>query len=225
MTVCAVETCGPVLGVALSWANEGGEAQAAEASLDIGLQHSAHLPSLLEMLRDNIGLAWRDVDLFAVTAGPGSFTGLRIGMALAKGLASAYGRPIVAVPTAWVLSAGSPEPVLTVLDARKGRYYVGGRRKDGNLVADLDLNPGAATDLAADIAVSGSLLVTGPGAPQLMPHLSGDAVLDPSWRRGRAGDLARIAPEAMRQLGALGAAEGPRYVRAPAIGPDRSSGA
>ena len=74
--------------------------------------HTASLPLLVERVLRDAGLALEDVEGIAVSIGPGSFTGLRIGLALAKGLAFAGGLPLVGVPTlealAWVVDAELP---------------------------------------------------------------------------------------------------------------------
>src|SRR4029450_12398160 len=61
--------------------------------------HIASLPHLVERVLARAGLGIRDVEALAVSIGPGSFTGLRIGLGLAKGLAFAGGLPLAAVPT------------------------------------------------------------------------------------------------------------------------------
>ena len=68
------------------------------------------------------------MDRFAVTIGPGSFTGIRIGLATARGLALALKRPLIGLSTLEVLAAGVPEaerdgPILAALDAGRGRLY------------------------------------------------------------------------------------------------------
>ncbi|HEV3059498.1 MAG TPA: tRNA (adenosine(37)-N6)-threonylcarbamoyltransferase complex dimerization subunit type 1 TsaB [Vicinamibacterales bacterium] len=65
---------------------------------DPSRSHAERLPSELSVLLDANGLSWRDIDLFAVASGPGSFTGLRVGIATMQGLALVVGRPIVGVP-------------------------------------------------------------------------------------------------------------------------------
>src|ERR1700675_4177840 len=69
-----------------------------ERSGDASRTHAQRLPGELVALLDANGLAWADVDLFAVGSGPGSFTGLRIGIATVQGLAFVRGRRIVGVP-------------------------------------------------------------------------------------------------------------------------------
>jgi tRNA threonylcarbamoyladenosine biosynthesis protein TsaB len=89
----------------------------------------SHARTLLPLIDDVLaaaGLGLRDLDLLAVSIGPGSFTGLRIGLSVAKGLALATGLPVVGVSTleAYARRAG-PRPGLLcpVLDARKGEVY------------------------------------------------------------------------------------------------------
>ncbi len=86
---------------------------------------------LIGVVRELIALAqWRlsDVEAIAVVTGPGSFTGVRVGLSAAKGLSEALGVPIVAVSRLEVLASlsGEPDaPVCAVLDAGRGDYYVG----------------------------------------------------------------------------------------------------
>src|SRR6266567_3825378 len=60
--------------------------------------HAERLPAEIIALTDAHGVGWKDVDLYAVASGPGSFTGLRIGIATIQGLAFVYGRRVVGVP-------------------------------------------------------------------------------------------------------------------------------
>ncbi len=84
-------------------------------------------PALAELLR-RCGASLGDVDVVAVALGPGSFTALRVGMALVKGLALPRKLPIVGIPTLDVLAAGYPAskmPLAAVLQAGRGRIAVG----------------------------------------------------------------------------------------------------
>ncbi len=98
-----------------------------EATLRTGFTHSESLLEMVDTALKAVRLTAKDVQLWAVCAGPGSFTGLRIGLAVVKGLAMATGADCVAVSTlearAWTVSAAST--VLAALDARRGQVYAG----------------------------------------------------------------------------------------------------
>ena len=76
-----------------------GEKLIASAFQNCGLTHSRTLLPMAEQLLANVGLTAREVDGFAVASGPGSFTGIRIGVATVKGLAFGAGKPCVGVST------------------------------------------------------------------------------------------------------------------------------
>lgn len=90
-----------------------------------------HSQTLLPMIRDMLRMAEvpvEELDAIAVAAGPGSFTGLRIGAATAKGLGQALGIPLVAVPTLEALAynlAGADALVCPMMDARRNQAYYG----------------------------------------------------------------------------------------------------
>lgn len=71
------------------------------------------------------GVTWADIARIAVTVGPGSFTGVRVGIAYAKGLAMALGVPAIGVSTLEVLARQGGWPALAVVDARHGAVYAG----------------------------------------------------------------------------------------------------
>src|SRR5699024_4427331 len=74
-----------------------------------------------------LGLGIKDMDLFATTTGPGSFTGLRIALATIKGFAHIYNKPVVGVSTLEALAFNLPynDIVVPMLDARRDRVYTG----------------------------------------------------------------------------------------------------
>jgi len=98
------------------------------------------IQSLLERHR----LALKDIDLYAAAAGPGSFTGVRVGLASVKGLAVAHGRKVVPVSnlaaTAWQAPPG-PRILIPVLDARRKEVYAGVYERVANPEAEGPLRP------------------------------------------------------------------------------------
>jgi len=104
-----------------------GEQLLAEDAAATSRSHVGSLPGLVEGVLERAGLVVGDVEGVAVSIGPGSFTGLRIGLGLAKGLAFAGGLPLAAVPTLEALAeaagASPGETVCAALDARKREVY------------------------------------------------------------------------------------------------------
>ena len=98
----------------------------AEFYLNLGRHHTETLLPALEKLFLLTGYTPREVDLLACTIGPGSFTGLRIGVSTVKGLALAMARPVVGVSTLEALAVNadsSRELICPMLDARKNQVY------------------------------------------------------------------------------------------------------
>ncbi len=98
----------------------------AESRLNVKSTHSERLMTEIEHCLKQSGVKISDIDVFAVATGPGSFTGLRIGLSTIKGFSYATGKPIVSVPTLEALAWNFPYsryPVCTMLDARKKEVY------------------------------------------------------------------------------------------------------
>ncbi len=99
----------------------------AEYSLDVVTTHSQRLLKQLERIREDVGVEWPELAGLAVSLGPGSFTGLRIGLSVAKGLALAVGVPLLGVSTldglARQVIAPQGTKICALLDARKQEVY------------------------------------------------------------------------------------------------------
>jgi tRNA threonylcarbamoyladenosine biosynthesis protein TsaB len=102
-----------------------GEALLGELTTTGARPHSERLLPAVDRVLAGAGVTLAEVGAFAVSIGPGSFTGLRIGVATLKGLAFGDASPVAAVPTleALAASAGGAQPVLACLDARRGEVY------------------------------------------------------------------------------------------------------
>ena len=99
-----------------------------EYSTNFKKTHSQTLLPMLEELKKMIALDLDTIDAIAVAAGPGSFTGLRIGSATAKGLGLALDKPIISVSTIEAMAYnlwGSADNVCPIMDARRGQTYTG----------------------------------------------------------------------------------------------------
>ncbi len=124
MTILGFDTATATCSAAL-WA-EG--SVVAHRRSEAGGRHAETLVPMLREVATEGGTTLAEVDAFAVTVGPGSFTGIRIGLAAARGLALAGKRPLIGFSTLEVLAAGVPDgeregPIIAALDAGRGRLY------------------------------------------------------------------------------------------------------
>ncbi|MGO8695134.1 MAG: tRNA (adenosine(37)-N6)-threonylcarbamoyltransferase complex dimerization subunit type 1 TsaB [Rectinemataceae bacterium] len=211
MNVLAFDTSSDILSVALRrgplWA---------EASLDMGLKHAEHLMDLVDFCLDRSGTKPQELDLMACMLGPGSFTGLRIGMATAKGMALGLGKPFVAAPTLDCLAWGYedyPGAVVPVIDGKKGRLYSAVYRGGKKLSAWLDI---PLASLVALLDTYNEVLVTGPDA-ELFREFANERSgfrIDRRSRVPAARALAEVGMELFTRKGPSGAEAGPLYLRA-----------
>lgn len=117
MRVLAIDTCLAACSVAVL----DGERPVVSTSEPMDRGHQERLAPLAQEVMARAGLAFAELDRIAVTLGPGSFTGLRVGLAFAKGLGLALGRPVIGLGCLEVLAApfaGSPGRTLVLLPGR-----------------------------------------------------------------------------------------------------------
>lgn len=122
MRVLAVDSSTTVAGVAVVEDDK----LVVETFLNTTKTHSQRLMPMLDATLREADLTLADINALAVSIGPGSFTGLRIGLATVKGLAQATGKPIIGIPTLDALAmnaAGLPGQICPILDARKNEVY------------------------------------------------------------------------------------------------------
>ena len=165
--------------------------------------HAARLLAAAEEALAGAGVAWEEVDRLAVGVGPGSFTGLRIGIATARALAQGRGLPIVAVSTLEALArgvSGAPESsplVLAVLDARRGEAFAAAWQGRTPLLAPAALAPEALAERVR--AMPAAPLAVGDGAVRFRDSLEAAGALVPPDEDGlhrlRAGHVCRLGAE------------------------------
>lgn len=122
MIILSIDSSTPVAGVAVS----DGRQLLGEVTLYTKNTHSEKLMPLIQNLLQELGLTVKDLDGVAVTQGPGSFTGLRIGMATAKGLVQGAGKQLIAVPTLDCLAYNLvhyPGIICPIMNAQKKQVY------------------------------------------------------------------------------------------------------
>ena len=103
-----------------------GETLVAESLLNVRSTHSENLLKQIDLLLEEAGWQLKDLDFFVVVTGPGSFTGLRIGIETVKGLAQVINKPVVPVSSLQTIAMNlplSPCPICAFLDARKQEVY------------------------------------------------------------------------------------------------------
>lgn len=210
MNTLGIECATDILSVALKT-----ESGSAEASVDLGLKHAERLMGLVDFCLKSAGLEPEKLDLIACAEGPGSFTGLRIGMATVKGIALALGKPWVAVPTLDALAyphSDRPGLVLPVIDGKKGRFYAALYRRGRRQGDWLDLPLEALLRL---LDTESEVLVTGPDAVLLEETVAERPgwSLDPRARAPAAFALCALAEGRLAREGAARPDSGPLYLR------------
>ena len=193
-----------------------------EITLVSGRTHSRHLMPLIRQAAATAEIELADVDGFAVSIGPGSFTGLRIGISTIKGLATGCDRPLVGISTLYTLAyqAAAPDyPICALVDARKREVYCGTYRwQNGELNALSPERVLAPQSVAEDIKepcifvgngallYADLLLVNGSPARMLAPrsqHLIRAATVAqlslPFFRTGQTVDAAQLEPMYLRK--------------------------
>lgn len=214
MNILALDTATELLSVALR-SSEG----TFYGELDGPPRHSERLMELVDQLCALARFDRRALNLVACMAGPGSFTGLRIGFSAAKGIATALQIPLIAVPTLDCMALPqSPWPgiVLPLMDAKKKCYFSALYRGGTKLTEAMDVE---LPRLAELLPRNEPILVTGPDAPvavtalgKLAPELR--LSLDGSYRRGHGRELVHLALERFEQRGkGEEDSAGPEYLR------------
>ncbi len=140
--------------------------------------HQERLAPMAQAVMAEAGLAFAELDRIGVTVGPGSFTGLRVGLAFAKGLGLALGKPCVGVGTLEALAASEPGPGLTaaVIDAKRNQLYLQAFESGAALMAPDALPVETAAARLAELWRGGPLRLVGPGAA-LLAGIAPDAVV------------------------------------------------
>ena len=195
----AIESATPALSVVI-WR---GAELLAEGSEPNTRQHAEALLPRIDEALEHAGLALHEIDAFAVSIGPGTFTSLRIGLATVKGLAFGSDRPVAAVSTLAALAhAGGPAvvgPRIAVLDAKRGEVYAGAFDAADSFAVCADLLPEAVysvEELAARLPDAFELVGEGVAGLAEALHQAG--------RRGASPSSREVLPSA-RSVAAVGA--------------------
>jgi tRNA threonylcarbamoyladenosine biosynthesis protein TsaB len=193
-----------------------------------GRGHAELLFAQIEAVTSECGFALDAVDRFAVTVGPGSFTGVRVGLAAARGLALAARRPLIGIGTLEAMAAEIKteeiEALIVAVDARRGELYVEAFTAQRSLCGPFVAAPMAAARRICDLTGC-ALAIAGSGAEALTVALAtfsrnGRIVAAEPWPRARV--VARLSAGRTPQAGGR---PGPVYLRAPDAKPPGAMGA
>jgi len=194
MQLLAIETATLSGGVAIA-AEEG---IVAEYRLNVEMTHSERLLMMVDRVLKEARVSLDKIDAIAVSIGPGSFTGLRIGLATAKGLCLGAEKPLIAVPTLAALAARvpfAPVPVVPMLDAKKKEVYWG----------SFQFRDGRVERLSPDSVSSPEAMLRQLTPPALF--LGSGAILYKELIRQALGEHAQFAPMSLALPSAASVAE------------------
>lgn len=203
-----LDTCLGACQVALA---RGGRTLAARSEI-MQRGHQERLATMTAEVMAEADAVFPDVARIAVTIGPGSFTGLRVGLAFAKGLRLATGAALIGIGTLEGLAASAPSAAparaVGVIDARRGQVYLQAFEAGRALMAPDALSLAGAAARLAELAPDGEILAIGPGARLLEDVLGA----------GRVCEIAAPDLGALIALAALAQPQSdvrPLYLRAP----------
>ncbi|ASR08177.1 tRNA (adenosine(37)-N6)-threonylcarbamoyltransferase complex dimerization subunit type 1 TsaB [Rhizobium leguminosarum bv. viciae] len=174
MIILALDTAGVDCAAAVY--DSGRDTVLGEASDMIGKGHAEHLIGIVDRALDQAGLALSDVERLAVTIGPGSFTGIRVGVATARGFALSLNVPAVGVTTLQVMASAQRNKtphraVLAAMDAKRDEIYLQSFAADGS---PLDAPRAVSVAEAQAFAAGFDGEITGSATPLLKADTFGD---------------------------------------------------
>jgi tRNA threonylcarbamoyladenosine biosynthesis protein TsaB len=160
----------------------------------------------------------KDLDLLICTKGPGSFTGIRVGMVTMKGFSSALAIPLVSIGTLEAIEVAASlynGPILSVIDAKKKRFYQRLSISGEVIVPDSDMAP---EDIIDALKNFDEILVTGPDAALFREKILAidptiNLVLDNAVPRNLAKAMLKLGLERLSTVGPDDIGEGPIYIR------------
>lgn len=188
----------------------------------IGRGHAERLMGMVTEAMAEAVLAFSGLERIAVTVGPGSFTGVRVGIAAARGLALVVGCPVVGIGTLAVHAESAREivgtkPVLAALDARRGEVYAQSFDGAGQALGPAEV--GSPSDFAA--RSGGDILLAGSGAPLVAASIGAAAASRVVHIRS-APDIATLLRLGIAAEGPF-ASPRPLYIRAPDAKPQAAA--
>ncbi len=221
LLILSIDTSTPCSSVALTVGTRKNGEVVATLCLTGKVTHSRRLLSAIDWIMQESGVDWPEMDGIAVSLGPGSFTGLRIGMATAKGLAAAAGKVLLGVSTLDSLAAKcvTHRLICSLLDARKKEVYAAFYRCNNDGLSERIGGPVVLTPASLAAVINEPVLLVGDGArvygDVLQAILQEKCMIAPAaLHEPSAASLGMLAGELLEKGLVLDLAEGvPMYVR------------
>lgn len=189
-----------------------------ERLIDGNFSHSEDLLKEVQSILSRAKIELKDLDLLICTKGPGSFTGIRVGMVTMKGFSSALAIPLVSVGTLEAIEEAASlynGPILSVIDAKKKRFYQRLSISGEVIVPDSDMAP---EDIIDALKNFDEILVTGPDAALFREKILAidptiNLLLDNAVPRNLAKAMLKLGLERLSTVGPDDIGEGPIYIR------------
>jgi tRNA threonylcarbamoyladenosine biosynthesis protein TsaB len=200
MNILAFDTCFGAVSAAVRWRSAEGEWLLREAYEARTTGHAERLFPMIAEVMEGAGLAFSAIDRFAVTLGPGTFTGVRVGVAAARAFALSTGKPTVGVTSLAVMAQRADQllgrertvrPLAVAVDARRDMVYF--QVFPDRLVTGEALL--ATPEQAASAIAQMRMLVVGSGAAAVVAAAGGYAELRLPDLQPHAGQLATMAQD------------------------------
>ncbi|MBQ3125102.1 MAG: tRNA (adenosine(37)-N6)-threonylcarbamoyltransferase complex dimerization subunit type 1 TsaB [Clostridia bacterium] len=159
-------------------------------------KHSQNIMMMTERLFDDLGMDISDIDVFAVTSGPGSFTGLRIGISSVRAFAQAMKKPVAAVNTLEALAYNfsfSDTVIVPMLDARRDEVFTAAYRFKNGTAEEITPPCVMTIDEICETYKTGNVIFTGDGAIIHKDELCGFTLAPMNLSETRASSLALAA--------------------------------
>lgn len=226
MKVLALDSSGLVASVAIVEENGADQNLLAEYTVNYKKTHSQTLLPMLDEIVKMTELDLKTIDAVAVAAGPGSFTGLRIGSATAKGLGLALDKPLVEIPTVDGLAYnlyGTDRLICPIMDARRNQVYTGIYEFRGGSLQVLETQMAVGIEVIAEKlrGMNREVIFLGDGVPVFRKRLEEELMAGAAFsfapahlNKQRAGAVGALALQYLRERKTVSAAEHrPTYLR------------
>lgn len=210
MNILGIDCSSSIMSVSLKWEN-----RLFETAVHDGFKHSENLMLQIDQLFNLCRADRKMLDLISVAAGPGSFTGLRIAMAAAKGMSLGTGADIVSVSTLDIYSMNHERfegIVVPVLDAKKKQVYAALYKNNNKISEELDISPDI---LLEKLKPFEKILFTGPDAQIFEKYAENDTkiIIDDNFSSLTGTLLITAGEKKLENVGPDTHGSGPIYIR------------